>query len=149
VLLYAVCLTCLPCWCLAQQNKLVVNPPDPITVKRGAAATQVLKVTVLPGFHVNSDKPKAEYVIPLRLTWSDGPVEVKSVVFPKPEEIKVGPDLLTVFTGSFEIRTDLKAADNAAAGSATLNGKLRYQACSNDMCFRPASIDIHVPVVIE
>jgi len=120
-----------------------------MTVKAGGTVTQVLKVAVLPGFHVNSDHPKEEYVIPLKLTWGEGPLEVKSFAYPKPEEIKVGADVLTVFTGSFEIRTDFKVSEKAARGSTALNGKLRYQACNNQMCFRPASIDIHVPVVVE
>ncbi len=118
-------------------------------MKRGATATESLRVTVLPGFHVNSDKPKEEYLIPLKLTWSSGPLETKSISYPKPEEVKVGNDLLNVFTGTFEIQTQFKAPDGATAGDATVTGRLRYQACNTTMCFRPASIDVTVPVTIE
>ena len=118
-------------------------------MKRGAVASETLKVTVLPGFHVNSDKPKDEYLIPLKLSWTSGPLEVKSISYPKPEEVKVGTDLLAVFTGKFEIQTQFKAPDNAPPGNITLSGKLRYQACNHEMCFRPASIEVTVPVNIE
>lgn len=149
LLLSAACWLCLPLFCLAQQNKLVVSPAAPITVNHGDSATEALRVTVLPGFHVNSDKPKDDYLIPLKLTWNAGPLEAKSISYPKPEEVKVGADTLRVFTGTFEIQTEFRAPGNAAPGSGTVTGKLRYQACNSDMCFRPASIEIRVPVTIQ
>jgi Disulphide bond corrector protein DsbC len=145
----AVCCLCLPLFCRAQQNKLVVTPAAPITVKHGGTATQSLRVTVLPGFHVNSDKPKDEYLIPLKLTWTGGPLDAVSIAYPKPEEVKVGTDMLRVFTGTFQIQTEFKARENAATGASTVTGKLRYQACNSDMCFRPATADVTVPVTIE
>lgn len=111
--------------------------------------TQTLNVNVLPGFHVNSDKPKDEFLIPLKLTWLAGPLEAGAITYPKPEDIKVGHDVLSVFTGSFPIQTHFKVRESAASGPAVVTGKLRYQACNNQMCFRPSSIDIRVPVEIE
>lgn len=110
---------------------------------------QNLKVSVLPGFHVNSDKPKDEYLIPLKLTWTGGPLETQSISYPKSEDIKVGGQDLVVFTGSFEIQTAFKVPENTPAGAATMTGKLRYQACNNEMCFRPASTEVKLPVSIE
>jgi len=97
---------------------------------------------VLPGFHVNSDKPRDEFLIPLKLTWTDGPLQAGATAYPKPEEIKVGGQTLLVFTGTFPIQTEFKVPVTAPAGSATLNG-------NNEMCFRPATLEIRVPVVIE
>jgi DsbC/DsbD-like thiol-disulfide interchange protein len=134
---------------LAQQNKLAVSPVDQLSVKRGASAPQTLKVVVLPGFHVNSDKPRDEFLIPLKLTWTGGPLEAKTINYPKPEEIKVAGQTLVVFTGSFAIQTDFKAPPSATPGPATVTGKLHYQACNSDMCFRPATLDVRLPVVIE
>jgi len=142
-------LFCVPLCCQAQQNKLSVRPPDAITLKRGGTAVENLRVEVLSGFHVNSDKPKDEFLIPLKLTWAPGPLEAKSITYPKPEEVKVGADLLNVFTGTFNIQTEFKTSGAAQPGNATMMGKLRYQACNNEMCFRPATIEVKVPVVIE
>ena len=103
----------------------------------------------MPGFHVNSDKPRDEFLIPLKLTWTPGPLEAETVSYPKPEEAQVGKDKLLVFTGDFEIRTEFKVPATAPAGQAALTGKLRYQACNEQMCFRPSSVEIHVPIVIE
>ena len=138
----------LPSFGLAQQNKVIVQPADQVTVKAGGSATEVLKVGVLPGFHVNSDKPKDEFLIPLKLTWS-GPLTAESTTYPTPEEIKVGNANATVFTGNFDVQTKFVAPPNAPRGATTMNGKLRYQACNNEMCFRPMSVDVRVPVLIH
>lgn len=118
-------------------------------MKRGGTAVETLKVEVLPGFHVNNDHPPDEFLIPLKLTWQDGPLKAKGFHFPKAEEITVGNQKLLVFTGKFDIVTDFAVDANAPAGSTTLTGKLRYQACSNQMCFRPASIEVKLPVTVE
>jgi hypothetical protein len=135
--------------CPGQQNKLTVAPPEQIVVKRGGSVTQRLVVQVAPGLHVNSDKPRDEFLIPLKLTWTSGPLEAKAVTYPQPEEIKVGPDMLVVFTGKFQIQTEFQAPQQITAGSTMMTGKLRYQACNNQMCFRPASVDFTVPVQIQ
>ena len=120
-----------------------------MTVKRGATITQTLQLVVQPGFHVNSDKPKDEFIIPLKLTWTPGLLDVKSIEFPKPDSTKVGLQDLLVFTGTFPVKTQFQAPVNAPAGAAILVGKIHFQACSSDMCFRPATIEVKLPVVIE
>ncbi|MGH9584151.1 MAG: protein-disulfide reductase DsbD domain-containing protein [Bryobacteraceae bacterium] len=133
----------------AQQNRLAVSPPHRVAVKHGTEVTAALRVEVQPGFHVNSDKPKDEFLIPLKLTWTSGPLQAESVSYPKPEDIKVGNEVLSVFTGEFNLKTQFKAPANTAPGAATMKGKLRYQACNNRMCFRPVTLDVRLPVLIE
>ena len=111
--------------------------------------SQILDLAVLPGFHVNSDKPKDEYLIPLKLSWTSGPLQSQDITYPKPEETKVGGQSVLVFTGNFHISTKFQAPGNAPKGSAAMVGKLRYQACNNQMCFRPTTVDIHVPVSVQ
>jgi hypothetical protein len=118
-------------------------------VKRGATVNKAIDVVVLPGLHVNNDKPRDENIIPLRLSWESGVLVPKSISYPKPEELKVGSQNLLVFTGTFAIKTSFQVSPNAPLGAATVSGKIRYQACSSDMCFRPSSIDVKIPVVIE
>jgi len=146
---FILCILLLPLCSFAQQNKLIVKPGKTITAKRGATVVESMDVTVLPGFHVNSDKPKDEFLIPLKLTWNPGPLQPTSVSYPKPEEIKVGNQMLAVFTGSFDVKTEFKTLPHAPVGPATMTGKLRYQACNSEMCFRPSTVDVTLPIVIE
>ncbi len=119
--------------------------------KRGATVETKLAAAVRPGFHVNSDKPQEEYLIPLRLKWEPGPLTAVSVVYPKPEMEKYAfsDKPLSVFTGSFPIVTKFTVDPKAPAGPGTLIGKLRYQACSNDTCFAPKTVEVRLPYEIE
>jgi DsbC/DsbD-like thiol-disulfide interchange protein len=133
----------------AQQNKISIAAADPLMVKRGESAKQVLKAVVLQGFHVNSDKPRDEFLIPLKLTWNPGPLEVKSIAYPKPEEMDLNGQPMVVYTGTVPIETEFLVAKDAPKGPTTVTGKLKYQACNDHMCFRPATLDVHFSAVIE
>src|ERR1700683_2938235 len=108
----------------AQQNKISIAPSDPLTVKRGEPAKQTLKAVVLPGFHVNSDKPKDEFLIALKLTWNAGPLEMKSISYPKPEEMELNGQEMVVYTGTVPIETEFLVAKDAPKGRARVTGKL-------------------------
>jgi thiol:disulfide interchange protein DsbD len=104
-----------------------------------------------PGFHVNSNSPNDEYLIPLKLTWAKGSLEAGEIVYPEPqlEHYAFSPKPVSVFTGKFDIVTKFKAAAHAAAGSAPIAGKLRYQACNDKECLPPKTIDVQVSADIE
>ncbi|HPQ17218.1 MAG TPA: hypothetical protein PLP04_18445, partial [Bryobacteraceae bacterium] len=63
----------------------MVDPPRKIAAKRGETVEARLAVRVRDGFHVNSDQPAEDYLIPLRLKWEAGPLAPEAIVFPKPE----------------------------------------------------------------
>jgi DsbC/DsbD-like thiol-disulfide interchange protein len=134
----------------AQGNILSVAPPDKIAAKTGATTQAKLLVQLRPSYHVNSNTPSDEYLIPLKLTWSAGPLETAEIVYPKPqsEKYSFSEKPLSVYTGDFEILTLFKVAATAQPGPAALSGKLRYQACNDRMCFPPKSVDITLPVDI-
>jgi DsbC/DsbD-like thiol-disulfide interchange protein len=140
------------CLSLLAQSKgyLTIGEPSKVAGKRSAAVQVKIPVMVQSGFHVNSDKPSEEYLIPLKLTWTaPGVLEPGQVAYPKPETAKVGDQKLSVFTGSFDLTANFKVAPNAPAGPGAAAGKLRYQACNDRACFPPKTIDVTVPYQIQ
>jgi DsbC/DsbD-like thiol-disulfide interchange protein len=133
----------------AQSQRLTVETPPQVTVKRGEEFSHKLSVSIEPGFHVNSNKPKDEFLIPLQLTWAPGPLTAESVSYPQPEDIKVGPDTLSVFTGKVVLQTKFRATKQSSTLPTSIVGKLHYQACNNQMCFRPATVEVRLPVVVQ
>ena len=109
----------------------------------------MLNLKIAPGYHVNSDKPRNEFLIPLKLTWSEGGLDAKQILYPKAEQVKVGADMLDVFTGAVAIKTEFAARTNATPGLGLLEGKLRYQACDSVSCKRPATLNVQLPVSIQ
>jgi DsbC/DsbD-like thiol-disulfide interchange protein len=131
---------------------LSLGQPQKVTGKRNETVQAKIPVTVQPGYHVNSNKPNDEYLIPLRLTWtSTGALQAGEVTFPKPTLEKYGfsEKPLSVFTGNFAITANFKIAANAPAGPGSAAGKLRYQACNDKACFPPKTLDISIPYQIQ
>jgi hypothetical protein len=131
---------------------LTVGQPQQVAGKRNAALQARIPMSVRPGFHVNSNTPTEEYLIPLKLTWaSAGALEGGSVTYPKPslEKYEFAEKPLSVFTGNFELVANFKVAANAPAGPGAAVGKLRYQACNDRACFPPKTIDVTVPYQIQ
>jgi DsbC/DsbD-like thiol-disulfide interchange protein len=137
---------------LAQSSGyLTVAEPAKVTAKRGEAVNVKIHVTVNPGFHVNSNTPRDEYLIPLKLTWkAPGALEGGQVTYPKPsmEKYEFAEKPLSVFTGSFDLTADFKVAANAPGGPGAAVGQLRYQACNDRACFPPKNVEVTVPYQI-
>jgi hypothetical protein len=120
--------------------------------KRNDMVQTRIPVTILDGYHVNSNTPSDEYLIPLTVTWTSlGALENPKVIFPKPssEKYEFAEKPLSVFTGKIELTASFKVSSNAPAGPGAASGKLRYQACSNKACFPPKNVDIAVPYQIQ
>src|SRR3954454_15856712 len=105
-------LSFLPSLALAQAGKQVVSvaPIQKFVAKRGSVALQNLDLTVDSGYHVNSDKPKDEFLIPLKLTWTSNELQPVRIIYPASELVKVGSDTLNVFTGKFSIKTEFQVS---------------------------------------
>ncbi|MBZ5610047.1 MAG: hypothetical protein LAP38_17430 [Acidobacteriia bacterium] len=122
-----------------------------MTIKRGGTAELKLKAALQPGFHVNSNSPNDEFLIPLKLTWAKEPIEAEQVVFPKPqlEKYDFSQNPVSVFSGNFEIVTRFKAPVSARPGLVVMTGKLRYQACNNKECLQPRNLDLRFTADIQ
>ena len=138
---------------LLPQSKgvLTVGPVEKLTIQRGASGEVKITAQLQPGFHVNSNTPSEDYLIPLKLTWAKEPLQAEQVTYPKPQSEKYdfSPTPLSVFSGNFEIVTRFRAPADARNGPAIMNGKLRYQACNNKECLPPRTIEIPVTVDIQ
>jgi hypothetical protein len=145
-------LLCLPSLWAQGKAYLTAGEPQRVAGKRNAAVQSRIPLTVQQGFHVNSNKPAEEYLIPLALTWTKtGALEAGAVVYPKPsmEKYEFSEKPLSVYTGSFDLIANFKVAPNAPAGPGAATGRLRYQACNDRACFPPKTIEITVPYQVQ
>lgn len=137
-------------WPQSSTNHVTIGQPQKVAGKRTAAVTTKIPVAIQEGFHVNSNTPSDEYLIPLKVTWTSlGALEGGQVSYPKAEKITVGEQSLSVFTGKFDLTVDFKVSAKAPAGPGVASGKLGYQACNDKMCFPPKSIEINVPYQVQ
>jgi len=139
--------------CPAQDNgHLKVGEATKAIGKRNAAVQVRIPVMVDKGFHVNSNTPAEDYLIPLKLVWDPGGGLVGGdVVYPKAtlEKYDFGDKPLSVFTGNFELLVKFQVAPDAPAGPGMKTGKLRYQACDNKACYPPKTLEVSVPFQVQ
>ncbi len=137
--------------CAQTPGVLSIADPPKLTVGRSGEVSEALKLQLQPGYHVNSNAPNEDYLIPLRLTWDSTAVEIVSVNYPKAasEKSEFSDKPLSVFNGNFEIVTKFKRSAKASPGPGFLQGKLRYQACNDKMCLPPKTVEVKVPLLVE
>ena len=130
-------------------NVLTVNPPEKVAGKKGETVAASFELVLKNGYHVNSNKPNDEYLIPLRFTWTDGAAQAVETNFPPPKQEKYPFSAypVSVFTGSFRVQQKFKIGSDASNGFVT--GKLRYQACNDHECLPPKNIELKVPLEVR
>lgn len=142
------------CLTLAAQSSghLKVGAVPKVAGKRGAGIDAKIPLVVDPGFHVNSNTPSDETLIPLAVAWkSTGALEGGKVTYPKPtfEKYALLEKPLSVFTGNFEVVAHFKVAAKAPAGPGVAVGQVKYQACNSNTCFPPKTAEITLPYSIQ
>lgn len=134
-----------------QTDALSITPPSKVNAKRGESVTASVQVALKPGFHVNSNTPAEEYLIPMKLTWDAKPLELAAVSFPeaKLEKHTFSDKPVSVYTKDFTIETKFKVPSSATPGLGMAAGKLRYQACNDTMCFPPKTLEVKLPFEVR
>ena len=134
----------------AVTHQLAQGRTETVKAKLGSTVEVRLPLELRQGFHMNSNTPADKTLIPLRVTWKDGLLGATEIVFPKPvmEKYKFSKDLLSVFSGNFEVVTKFKVAPTAPLGPAAINGVVRYQACNDNGCQFPKDLNVAIQVML-
>jgi len=101
-----------------------------------------LEADVKNGWHINSNMPKEDYLIPTELNLTDSTdFKLTKIVYPHAKDIKLdfSEKSLSVFEGKIYIGGIIKSA-NLDPGKYNLILKFRYQACNNQSCLPPNSV---------
>ena len=103
------------------------------------------------GFHVNSNEPLEDFLIPtaIMLTPPEG-ITLEGLAWPEPIMLEqAGQDEpLAVFEEEFVIGAALALGPDLAPGEYLVPGTLRYQACDEKMCYIPATADLELRVAV-
>jgi DsbC/DsbD-like thiol-disulfide interchange protein len=136
----------------ASVPRVTAAPIEDVTVKQGGSVPVEMQFRVAPGFHINSNKPKSELLLPTVVSL-DVPtnVSVAKVTYPTGEELAFpfSPDeKLSVYTGDFTVKGLVFAAKSTPKGTYRVHGNLRYQACDNRACYPPTNIPLSFDVTV-
>jgi thiol:disulfide interchange protein DsbD len=127
--------------------------PIGASLAKGESGEATVRLKIDDGYHVNANPPTLAYLIPtqLDLTPVTG-ISVDFITYPNgvTKKFSFSPDqALAVYEGQTDLKLRLTAAKTAEPGEHNLSVKLRVQACDDQVCYAPGTLDFTLPVSIK
>jgi len=138
----------------AAQNRSIITTdavqflfPEQVSVPAGKATPVKLHFRVAQGLHINSHTPSDEFLIPTDFSIPDGMgVRLGAATYPPGAIISLAFDpktKLSVYAGEFIVQVRVVAGP----GNHLVQGKLHYQACDQNQCMPPKTINVPIDVI--
>jgi len=102
-----------------------------------------LKITIAPGWHINSHQVLNEFLIPTSLKFnSEGCVKQSAIEYPKDKKVTLGfqKEALMVYEGNINIIATIE--QNQQLGCRVLTSELKLQTCSDEVCLAPETLQL-------
>jgi DsbC/DsbD-like thiol-disulfide interchange protein len=125
---------------------------QPVEIPAGGSAEATVRVTIQSGYHINANPPTYPYLKATELEITPAPgLSVGPVSYPKPFDKKFAfaEKPLRVYEGETEIKATLKTEKSAPPGQRSISGRLRIQACDDQVCYPPGKLELAIPVNIK
>jgi cytochrome c biogenesis DsbD-like protein len=126
--------------------------PEQVSVPAGKPSPVILHFRVAQGLHINSHTPSDKFLIPTDFSISEGAgpdgagVRLNAISYPPGTIISLAFDpntKLSVYTGEFAIQARIVATP----GDHLVRARLHYQACDQNQCMPPKTIDVPIDVI--
>lgn len=122
-----------------------------ITSAVGGSFEVKIIADIKDGFHINSNKPYDEFLIPVTVTSGNKTFPISKVIYPTPKDelLKVSPEPVSIYSGEIAISLNFVVAKNVAPGDYIVPIEFNFQACDDESCFPPDVIKANLNLKIE
>ncbi|MBI3872264.1 MAG: thioredoxin family protein [candidate division Zixibacteria bacterium] len=108
-----------------------------------------VKLDLAPRWHVNSAKPRQDYLIPTRLETAFPPaVRAGEFLYPPGHLISLLGDSMSVYESGTTILLPAVVTSDAVPGMIKLTGTLHYQGCDDKSCVAPDDAELAWTITI-
>ena len=117
----------------------------------GSSAQTAVLLNLEEGWHVNSNRPSLDFLIATELDIEDKEgLRVTEILYPQSKEYRFdfAEEPVDVFEGESPILVTLSASGALEPGAYELSASLVIQACDNEVCLAPNTLDLTIPVEI-
>ena len=115
-----------------------IAPDQPL--KAGKPATITIELSIASPYHINSDRPLEDYLIPTTLEFAPYPgLTFGKTAFPPAamKKFSFSDSPMSVYEGVIRVSVEIVADSSLKQKDIVLQGKVRYQACDDSTCLRP------------
>jgi len=109
------------------------------TVRAGDTLWLGVQINLAPTWHVNSARPREDYLIPTRLEYvaPTGFRSAGAIVYPPGHNVFLIGDTMSVYESGATILFSMIANASGTQGPVTITGTLHYQGCDDNSCVAP------------
>jgi hypothetical protein len=118
---------------------------------RGSTARGTIVLNIENGLHVNSSKPNSEYAIPTTVRISGVGVKQGAVEYPEGSNRKFqfSESELNVYEGEIIIPFSVVVPRGFRGSTLSVKAVVRYQACTEEVCYPPKNKEIVMTAVVK
>ncbi len=111
-------------------------------VEAGSEFKVLLNAKIDNTWHINSNKPNDEFLIPSVVSVKGNGIKLTGVKYPKAHDITLSfsDTPVSVYEGDVKFELTIAVDKSAAPGKQTVEIKLNYQACNDQSCLPPTSV---------
>lgn len=120
-------------------------------LKRGSSVKGTVVLSIPEGLHVNSNKPDSEYAIPTTVRITGEGFKLGSIDYPSGQNRKFqfSEVDLNVYEGEVTIPFTLTVPRGFRGTSLTVKAVVRYQACTDEVCYPPRNKEITMTAAVR
>lgn len=123
-----------------------------VEITPGGAAEASVKLTIAHGYHITANPATLSYQIATQLSVEpNDTIKAGQPVYPPSvmQKFAFEPSPFAVYEKEAVIKLPLRAEAKASAGPHELRVKLRVQACDDQSCYPPRTLNTTIPVTIK
>lgn len=121
------------------------------TVTRGTAARATVTLNIPGGLHTNSSRPGGEYAIPTTVRASSKDAKIGAVSYPRGtnRKFEFSEKPLNVYEGRVRFGFNVTVPATFRGRTIRVNVSVRYQACTNEVCYAPKTKQITLTATVN
>jgi thiol:disulfide interchange protein len=121
------------------------------TVKRGGSARGTIVMSIPGNLHVNSSRPNSEYAIPTSVKVSAVGAKVSGISYPRGKNRKFAfsEDTLNVYENRAAFSFNVSVPANYKGSTVKIRAVVRYQACTEEVCYPPKTKEITLTAAVK
>jgi len=140
---------------ISPRTEIVRAEVNAVDVAADGSAEASVRLKIAEGFHIHANPPSLPNLIPTELKIEaseiDAGITAGTPVYPSSitKKFEFSEQPLKVYEGEAIIKLPVRVAASATKGAHQLRAKLRTQACDNQACYPPRTIETFIPVNVR
>jgi DsbC/DsbD-like thiol-disulfide interchange protein len=122
-----------------------------VAIKRGGSARGTVVLSIPGGLHTNSNRPGSEFAIPTVVSITSPNGKISGISYPrgKSKKFSYSEDTLNIYEGTVKFGFNVSVPATFKGNSIKIRAVVRYQACTDSVCYPPKSQEVTFTATVK